>query len=93
MFNHPVNRVKTTVLKASTAVVAASEAVISKLDGGRHTITIAPKSGTIYVGGADVSSANGLPIAAGASLTIPVSRDRVDQVYVVGGDVILTEWF
>lgn len=93
MFHYPVTYIKTTTLSASKAVVAASEAVKSKQINGRHAITIAPKSGTIYIGGPEVSSTNGLPIATGTTMTIPVSKDRSDQVYVVGGDVILTEWF
>ena len=93
MFHYPVTHMKTTILSASKAVVAASEAVQSKQICGRHAITIAPKSGTIYIGGPDVSSTNGLPIASGTTFTVPVSKDRVDQVYVVGGDVVLTEWF
>lgn len=93
MFNRPVSMVKSTKLTASAATLAASPEVLAKQMTGRHTISLAASSGTVYVGGPNVTSADGLPLPAGQILTIPVSSDRVDQVYVVGGSVILTEWF
>lgn len=93
MWNRPVTYAKTTVLNASAATVAASPTVLAKQYNGRHTISITAKGGTVYIGGADVSTANGMPLKDGERITIPVASDRSDNVYVVGGTVILTEWF
>ena len=93
MFNRPVSMVKTTKLTATNATLAASPAVVARQLGGRHTISLAASGSTVYVGGSDVTKDNGLPLEAGQVLTIPVSTDRVDQIYVIGGTVILTEWF
>lgn len=93
MFNRPVTWTKSIVLDATSAVVAASPEVLSKQRSGRHTISITASGATVYIGGSDVTTANGTPIKDGTTLTIPVSSDRVDQVYVVGGKVRLTEWF
>lgn len=93
MWNRPVTHAKNTVLNATTAVVAASPEVLAKQYSGRHTVTITAKGSTVYVGGKDVTKDNGMPIASGESFTIPVASDRCDNIYVVGGSVILTEWF
>lgn len=93
MWNRPVTYAKTTTLNAATATVAASQEVLEKTYSGRHTITITANGGTVYVGDKNVSKSNGMPIADGESFTIPVASDRSDNVYVVGGSVILTEWF
>ncbi len=93
MFNRPVSMVKTTKLTATNATLAASPEVMGKQYSGRHTISLAASGSTVYIGGADVTKDNGLPLAAGQIMTIPVSSDRTDQIYVVGGTVILTEYF
>lgn len=93
MFNRPVSMVKTTKLTATNTTLAASPEVMSKQLSGRHTISITASGSTVYVGGANVSKDNGMPVASNATVTIPVASDRADQVYVVGGTVILTEWF
>jgi hypothetical protein len=93
MFNRPVSMVKTTKLNATNATKAVSPEVMAKQLNGRHTISLAASGSTVYVGGADVTKDNGMPLAAGQVLTIPVASDRTDQVYVIGGTVILTEWF
>lgn len=93
MFNRPVSYVKITALNATSATVAASQEVLEKSCSGRHTITITATGADVYIGDKNVSASNGMPIANGESFTIPVTTDRFDQVYVVGGSVILTEWF
>ena len=47
----------------------------------------------VYIGGADVTSATGMPIKAGDNIVIPVVSDKVDAVYVVGGQCVITEFF
>jgi hypothetical protein len=93
MFNRPVSMVKTTKLTATNATLAVSPEVLAKQLNGRHTISITASGSTVYVGDANVSASNGLPLSDKATLTIPVASDRADQVYVIGGTVILTEWF
>lgn len=93
MFNRPVSRVKTSVLDATSAVAAASDSVLARQENGRHTVSITAKGGTVYIGGADVSAENGMPVEDGATVTIPVESTTTDNLYVVGGSVILTEYF
>ena len=94
-FNRPVSRVLVSKVSASgSAAIAASEAVISRQECARHTLTIVNSgSGTVYIGDKDVSSDNGIPLANGEKITIPVVTTTYDQVYVVGGDVTIAEWF
>jgi hypothetical protein len=93
MFNRPVTVARTVVLDATAATVAASADVLAKKYSGRHTITLTAKGGTVYVGDSTVTASTGMPIKDGEHFTIPVASDRADNVYVIGGTVILTEWF
>jgi hypothetical protein len=94
-FNAPVSRVVTSVVDASGgAKVAASDAVNSRQQNSRHTLTIANTgNSTVYFGGSDVSAENGIPLAAGEKITIPVMTTNADQIYVTGGSVTIAEWF
>lgn len=94
-FNAPVSRVLTSVIDASGgAKLAASDAVTSRQQNSRHTLTIANTGdATVYIGGSDVSADNGIPLAAGEKITIPVMTTNGDQVYVNGGSVTIAEWF
>jgi len=92
LFNRPVSGMLTTAIAAESAQPAASVDVLSKLKVGRHTITITATANGVYIGGSDVTTTNGRPIANGDSVTIPVDGDEVNAVYVIG-NVILTEYF
>jgi len=89
-FKKYVSFCKTTVLDG--AGVAASPAVLSHLMLGRHAVTITAGSSAVYIGDENVTGTNGIKLAAGESMTIPVDSQRADQVYVTGA-CILTEWF
>lgn len=95
MILRPVSKVKSTKISAtSTRKVAASADVLSKLVLGRHAITIINNGeNVIYVGGSDVTTTNGMPLAVGETATIPVDSDAVDAIYVVGGAAYILEYF
>ncbi len=94
-FNAPVSRVRTAVIDASGgATLLAGEAVASCKENSRHTLTVANKGdATVYIGGSDVTADNGIPLAAGEKMTIPVMTTNYDQVYACGGSVVIAEWF
>lgn len=100
MFLNNVGSIKTTVLSLAidTAQQLASADVIAHKRTGRHTIEIVNNSAAIvYIGDAAVTTATGLPIAAGASKIIPVSYSSTDNnLYIVCGaavSVVLAEYF
>lgn len=92
-FKEPIRYTTSVALDASSAVPAASDAVLSRKLKARASVGITAVGSTIYIGGPDVNSSNGMPIAAGDSIVIPVVSDRADNVYVVGGQCIITEFF
>lgn len=92
-FKEPIRYTTSVVLNATTAVPAASEAVLSRKLKARTAVGISALGSTVYIGGADVTTASGMPIAAGEKIIIPVVSDRQDNVYVVGGQCIITEFF
>ena len=91
-FKKPVSSVLTSVLDATSVVPAASVDVLSGNRRGRHAVEITATA-KVYIGGEDVTSANGRPINAGESLLIPVNDYVNKPFYVVGGKCILTEYF
>lgn len=93
MLLQPISDVKVTQLDASSAVLAASDAVRSRLRRGRHGIGISATSSDIYLGDEDVSSGNGMLIPASTTVTLPVNTNVIDAIYVVGGTCTLTEFF
>lgn len=94
-FNSAVSRVRTCVIDAAGgATLLAGVEVASRKENSRHTLTIANAgSGTVYIGGSDVTADNGIPLAAGEKITIPVMTTNHDQVYATGGSVVIAEWF
>ena len=82
-------------LMADAEVPIASANVIGGIKNGRHTVEVYNGTGSpIYIGGKDVSSINGIPLATGTSRTFPVNRNAVDGLYMVGaGSVIVAEYF
>lgn len=100
MFLDSVGSIKTTALslEANTPKQLASAGVIAHQRTGRNAIEIANSSAAVvYIGDATVTTATGLPIAAGASKIIPVNYSSMDNnLYVVCGSavsVILAEYF
>ena len=94
-FNAPVSRVTTCVVDASGgATLLASEEVKARQMNSRHTLTVANTGdATVYIGGKDVTAEDGLPLAAGEKITIPVMTTNADQIYAIGGSVTIAEWF
>ena len=93
MLLYPVNDIKTTKLSATKAKVAASPEVAAKQRTGRHGIAITAGESAVYIGGKDVTAANGMAVPAGTTTILPVATTNVDNVYVIGGDCVLTEFF
>lgn len=62
---------------ATRAQVGTSQSIESVL-----VVALSTNSGTTYVGGADVTTANGFPLAPGAAVS--VSTDDLGDVYVIG---------
>lgn len=84
---------------SSTAKPLASDKVLARQLGSRCGVTVINNtSGKIYVGGKDVSAANGIPVAVGETLTIPVNSSSTSNknngIFVIGsGSVGLAEYF
>lgn len=93
MLLYPVDDIKTTKLSATKAKVAASPEVVAKQRTGRHGIAITAGESTVYIGGKDVTSATGMAVPAGTTTILPVTTVNVDNLYVIGGDCVLTEFF
>lgn len=98
MFLDNVGQIRTTKLSlTTTAQILASDAVVSRQLVGRHTVEVSNTgAGIIYIGSSDVTSDNGLPIAAGASKIIPVNEDSTKNIYIVAAaaqNIILAEYF
>lgn len=93
MLLYPVDDIKTTKLSATKAVVAASPEVVAKQRTGRHGIAITAGESTVYIGGKGVTSATGMAVPAGTTTILPVTTVNVDNLYVIGGDCVLTEFF
>ena len=91
-FIKPVSMVLTTSIDASSVTPCASAEVLAGDRKGRHAIEITGVS-KVYIGDAGVTSSKGRPIAAGETVTIPVSPDVKVPCYVVGGGCVLTEYF
>ena len=92
-FKFLVRQTESCVIDASSAVPAASPDVVSQKRRGRFAVGISPVGDAVYIGGADVTSSTGMPIKAGDNIVIPVVSDKVDAVYVVGGQCVITEFF
>lgn len=93
MLLYPVDDIKTTKLSATKAKVAASPEVVAKQRTGRHGIAITAGESTVYIGGKGVTSATGMAVPAGTTTILPVTTVNVDNLYVIGGDCVLTEFF
>lgn len=93
MLLYPVDDIKTTKLSATKAQVAASPEVVAKQRTGRHGIAITAGESTVYIGGKGVTSATGMAVPAGTTTILPVTTVNVDNLYVIGGDCVLTEFF
>lgn len=92
-FKYLVRQTESCVIDASSAVPAASPDVLCKKRRGRFAVGISPVDADVYIGGEDVTTATGMPIKVGDSIVIPVVSDKVEAVYVVGGQCIITEFF
>lgn len=92
LFNRPVNYIVSTAMTAETKAVLASGGVIDGTRRGRHTITVSATADT-YIGGEDLTSDNGLKVAAGETFTMPVdpnmSLDNLNYI----GTCVLVEYF
>lgn len=93
MFLFPVSEIKTTQLDATSAVLAASPEVIARQRTGRHGIAISAGDSAVYLGGKDVNAGNGMLIPAGTTASMPVTNTSADNLYVIGGSCVLTEFF
>lgn len=93
MLLYPVDDIKTTKLSATKAKVAASPEVVAKQRTGRHGIAITAGESTVYIGGKGVTSATGMAVPAGTTTILPVTTVNIDNLYVIGGDCVLTEFF
>lgn len=98
MFLRSFNQIKTGKLTlSSTAQKLALESTLvnGMMDSGRSAVEISNiGESTAYVGGSDVTTTTGLPIAAGTSRVFPVQFGSADRIYAVGsGDVIVAEYF
>lgn len=93
MLLYPVNDIKTTKLSAAKAVLAASPEVAAKQRTGRHGIAITAGESAVYIGGKDVTAATGMAVPADTTTILPVTTENTDNLYVIGGDCVLTEFF
>lgn len=93
MLLYPVNDIKTTKLSATEAVVAASPEVAAMQRTGRHGIAITAGESAVYIGGKGVTAATGMAVPAGTTTILPVATTNTDNLYVIGGDCVLTEFF
>lgn len=93
MLLYPVGKVETTVLNATKATLAASNGVATKLKTGRHGIAISAGESDIYLGDKNVVANEGMVIKAGTTTILPVLTTSIDEIYVVGGTCVLTEFF
>lgn len=93
MLLNSVNDIKTTTLSASSATLAASTEVQTKLRCGRHGIAISATGSDIYLGDKDVAAGSGMLIPAGTTFVLPVTNHCQENLYVVGGECVLTEFF
>lgn len=89
---NPVSFVISTALTAETATLAASNGVINESRAGRHGITITATAANTYIGGSDVTSENGTPLANGTSITLPMEPGNDGQIYFIGS-IKLLEYF
>ena len=68
-------------LQSAAVTVAATATVLSTAAGDRegHRVLILNPSGgvTVYVGGADVSTANGYPVASGGTLSLALEVGEI----------------
>lgn len=74
------------MFKSASKTVTTTATALNQAEAdntGTSGLLVAVPSGgaTIYVGGADVTAANGFPVAAGQTLTTDV--DRGEQLYAV----------
>ena len=69
-------------VSASVTVSDEATALLAADDNIREVVIHSPTGGvTIYVGGSDVTTSNGLPVAAGASLSLKLPRNH--EVYAI----------
>lgn len=93
MLLYPVGKVEATVLNATNATLAASNGVATKLKTGRHGIAITAGENDIYLGDKNVAVGKGMAIKAGTTTILPVLTTCIDEIYVIGGSCVLTEFF
>lgn len=93
MFRSAVSGVFTCTIDGSGA--AAKLTSVPRASGlrvGVHTIDVGNVgSGTVYIGGADVTPDTGIPLAAGEYRTFPLATKDA-ELYVIGGSVVLAEY-
>lgn len=91
MFLDKVGQIKTGVISVASRPILATLGLPSSR--ARVAIEICVKSGTVYLGGEDVSASNGIPLASGSNRLIPVNNGGAAQIYLAGsGSVILAEY-
>lgn len=89
-------RVTKLPLMADKAVVAASEDVRSHIRTGRSSVLVY-NGGTVavYFGGSDVCADKGVPIAAGAQMIFPTTKETAVYLYSIDANdgVLIAEFF
>ena len=68
-----------TVTTSATRLDTQADATRTFEGGFQSTVTVYPAAQTVYVGGSDVTTANGMPIAAGAYASFDLGPD--DQLW------------
>ncbi len=98
MFLQRVGQIKTSVLAVGNkAVKLSSLDVQNGTKAGRHAVEVCnPTDSIVYIGGEDVSVANGIAVYAKSSRFIPVAQKATETVYIVSAtsvNVVLAEYF
>lgn len=77
--------VKSRTVNVGTTATPLSSSDDSRADSWFEVLNPTGSAATIYVGGADVTTANGRPVAAGQAQEMPVHRgDRVHAIVASG---------
>lgn len=93
MLLYPVNEIKVTALSAKKATALASPEVLARQRTGRHGIAITAGEATVYIGDKNVTVSKGMAVPAGTTVILPVTNTCEDNLFVIGGDCVLTEFF
>jgi hypothetical protein len=71
------------MIQSAIVNVSTTKALLSasgRMSGSKHAVLVtAPAGATLFLGGSDVTSASGYPLAAGTSITLDL--DYSDEVY------------